>query len=226
MSSIDSISYNLNDTSLHCHSTPSINSSSRASPCSACYVITNTATQVVLLSTNASRITLMPQAPGSGTLSCFSRSASTYALLPTRASISRVASAASAAFFTAARKSDGFAENASTNAASGSMSVRDGGRARVYVYSRSRAAETARDQSCTATTLADEAMSAWARAEKKILVVLDQYDSRESEYKANTRVQCAAGTTHLLCRHFRDSDESSDDILATDRACAETCEHS
>jgi hypothetical protein len=168
----------------------------------------------------------MPQAPGSGTLSCLSRSASTYALLPTRASVSRVASAASAAFFTAARKSDGSAENASTNAASGSMSVRDGGRACVYVYSRSRAAETARDQSCTATTPADEAMSAWARAEKKILVVLDQYNSRESEYKANSRVQCAASTTHFLCRHFRDSDESSDDIFAADRACAETCEHS
>lgn len=167
----------------------------------------------------------MPQAPGSGTLSCLSRSASTYALLPTRASVSRVASAASAAFFTAACKSEGSAENASTNAASGSMSVRDGGRARVYVYSRSRAAETARDQSCTATTPVDEATSAWARAEKNILVVLDQYNSRESD-KANTRAQCAAGTTHLLCRHFRDSDESSDDVFAADRACAETCEHS
>ena len=142
---------------------------------------TNTATHAVPLSANASRITLTPQAPGSGTLSCLSRSASTYALLPTRASVSRVASAASAAFFTAARKSDGFAENASTNTASGSMSVRDGGRARVYVYSRSRAAETARDQSCAATMSADEAVSAWARTEKKILVVLDQYNRRESE---------------------------------------------
>ena len=168
----------------------------------------------------------MPQAPGSGTLSCLSLSTSTYALLPTRASVSRVASAASAAFFTAACKSDGFAENVSTNAASGSMSVRDGGRARVYVDSRWRAAETARDQSCTATTPADEAMSPWARAEKNILVVLGQYNGRESEYKANTRIQCAAGTTHLLCCHFRDSDESSDDIFAADRACAETCKHS
>ena len=61
------------------------------------------------------------------------------------------------------------------------MSVRDGGRARVYVYSRSRAAETARDQSCTATTRAEEAMSPWVRAEKKILVVLGQYNSYESE---------------------------------------------
>ena len=185
-----------------------------------------TAAQAVLLSANASRITLIPQAPGSGTLSCLSRSASTYALLPTRASMSRVASAASAAFFTAARKSDGFAENASTNAASGSISVRDGGRARVYVYSRLRAAKTARDQSCTAITPADEAMNPCARAAKNILVVLDQYNNRESEHKANTRIQRAAGTTHLLRRHLRDNGESSDDILAADRACAETCEHS
>jgi hypothetical protein len=106
------------------------------------------------------------------------------------------------------------------------MSVRDGGRARVYVYSRSRAAEIARDQSCTAITPADEAVSARARAEKKILVVLDQYNSHESEYKANSRVQCSAGTAHILCRHFRDGVEGSDDIFAADRACAETCEHS
>ena len=144
---------------------------------------TNTVAQVVPLSAKASKITLTPQAPGSGTLSCLSRSASTYALLPMRASMSRVASAASAAFFTAARKSEGFAENASTNAASGSMSVRDGGRARVYVYSRSRAAETARDQSCTATTPADEAVSVWTRAEKKILVILDQYIATKASIK-------------------------------------------
>jgi hypothetical protein len=118
---------------------------------------------------NASSSTLTPQAPGSGTLSLSSRPLSTYALLPTRASTSRVASAASAASFTAVRKSDGLAENASANAASGSTSVRDGGRAHVYVYNCSRAAETARDQSCSVATPTPEAESAWARAENRIL---------------------------------------------------------
>jgi hypothetical protein len=101
-----------------------------------------------------------------------------YALLPTRASTSRVASAASAALLTAVRRSNGLAENASVNAAIGSTRVRDGGRARVYVYSCSRAAETARDQSSAAATLAPDAASAWARAEKKMLgrLLPDQHD--------------------------------------------------
>lgn len=97
--------------------------------------------------TNASSRTLIPQAPGSDNLSRFSRLASMYVLLPTRALRSRVASATSAL-----RKSDGFAEYASANAASVSMSVRDGGRARIYVYNCPRAAETVRDQSCSAAT--------------------------------------------------------------------------
>src|ERR1700677_4751231 len=88
-----------------------------------------------LAPTNASRITLTPQAPGSGTLSRFKSPPSRYALLPTRASTSFVAPAASAAFLKAFPKSDGLAENASAKAARGSTRVRDGGRARVYVYS-------------------------------------------------------------------------------------------
>jgi len=47
--------------------------------------------------------------------------------------------------------------------------VRDGGRARVYVYSCSRAAQTARDQSSAVATPAPEEDSACARAEKKML---------------------------------------------------------
>lgn len=120
---------------------------------------------------NASRITLTPQAPGSGTLSCFSSPPSRYALLPTRASTSLVASAASAACLTAFPKSEELSENASANAARGSTRVRDGGRARVYVYSCSRAAETARDQTSAVATPAPEedSDSACARAEKKML---------------------------------------------------------
>ena len=175
-----------------------------------------TTTQVLPAPANASRSTLTPQAPGSGTLSRLSSPASTYELLPTRASTSRVASAASAAFFTAAWKSDGFAVNASAKAASESTRVRDGGRARVYVYSFSRAAETARDQSCTVTTPAEEAESAWARAEKNILVVPHRYNSCRASVKANSRVQCAASATHLFCSHFRHSDEGSDDIFTAD----------
>ena len=153
-----------------------------------------TATQVLPAPASASRSTLTPQAPGSGTLSRLSIPASTYELLPTRASTSRVASAASAAFLTAACTSDGFSLNVSVNAASGSTSVRDGGRARVYVYSFSRAAETARDQSCTVTTPAEEAASAWARAEKKILVVPHRYSGRrasvEGELTSTVRRWC------------------------------------
>ena len=118
---------------------------------------------------NASRSTFTPQAPGSGTLCCFSSPSSRYALLPTRASASLVASAAAAAFLTASPKSDGLAENASAKAARGSTRVRDGGRARVYVYSCSRAAEMARDQSSAVAEPAPEEDSAWARAEKKML---------------------------------------------------------
>ena len=119
--------------------------------------------------TNASRITLTPQAPGSGTLSRLSSPSSRYALLPTRASASFVASAASVAFLTAFPKSDGLAENASAKAARGSTRVRDGGRARVYVYSCSRAIETAWDQSSAVATPAPEEDSACARAEKNML---------------------------------------------------------
>jgi hypothetical protein len=140
--------------------------------------------------------------------------------------MSRVASAASPALSTAVCKSDGFADNALANAVRGSISVRDGGRARVYVYNCPRAAETARDQSCSAATSTPEAESAWARAEKKILVVsVDTIDVKEV-YGENSRVQCTAGATHFLGRHFRYSDEGTDNILAADRARVETCEHS
>jgi hypothetical protein len=104
--------------------------------------------------------------------------------------------------------------------------VRDGGRARVYVYSFSRAAETARDQSCTVTTPEDEAESAWASAEKKMLVVprIDTI-SRGASVKVSSRVQCAAGTAHLFRRHVRHRDKRSDDVFAADRASAETRDH-
>ena len=81
-----------------------------------------------------SRITLTPQAPGSGTCSSFSLSPSTYALRPAFASRSRVFSAASPAAFDAPAKSAPLVlASVSVNAASGSTSVREGGRARVYV---------------------------------------------------------------------------------------------
>lgn len=119
-----------------------------------------------------SRTTLTPHAPGSGMRSFFSRSPSTYALRPAFASMSRVASAAPPAARTAPRKSGApLAPSARTNASSGSTSVRDGGRARVYVYSLSRAARSA-SAHCGALTVFAPAWCACrpcARAEKKIL---------------------------------------------------------
>ena len=82
---------------------------------------------------------LTPQAPGSETCSFFNLSPSTYALLPAFASRSFVATAASPAALFALEKSYPEARNVSMNAERGSTRVRDGRRARVYVYSLTRA---------------------------------------------------------------------------------------
>ena len=44
--------------------------------------------------------------------------------------------------------------------------------------------------------------------------------------KGNPRVKCTAGAAHLLGSHFRYGDEGTNDVLAGDRACAETGEYS
>jgi hypothetical protein len=64
-----------------------------------------------------------------------------------------VASAASAAAFTAAPSCAGSLANVWIKASRGSTSVRDGGRARVYVYSFASAAVSARLQCCAETVV-------------------------------------------------------------------------
>ena len=104
--------------------------------------------------------------------SCFNLSPSTYALRPAFASRSRVFRAASAAACTAAAEfTPRVLARVSMKAASGSTSVREGGRARVYVYSFSSADESAADQIAGVSVCASE-RCVWrpcARAEKKML---------------------------------------------------------
>ena len=114
---------------------------------------------------------LTPHAPGSGTCSFFNLSPSTYALLPAFASKSFVAIAASPAALFAVEKLYPELRNVSTKAERGSTRVRDGGRARVYVYNLVRAELSACPHTCGDTLPLFNAL-AWrpcAKAEKKIL---------------------------------------------------------
>ena len=121
--------------------------------------------------TRLSKMVLTPQAPGSGTCSFFNLSPSTYALLPAFASKSFVAIAASPAALFAVEKLYPELRNVSTKAERGSTRVRDGGRARVYVYNLVRAELSASPHTCGVTLPPFNAL-AWrpcAKAEKKIL---------------------------------------------------------
>lgn len=116
-----------------------------------------------------SKIVLTPHAPGSGTFCSLRRSLSTYTLRPAFASRCLVFSAASAAALTASlNPTEG---NDSTKVARGSIRVREGGRARVYVYSWLSAWLRALDQASGVTCAAcgNAETRPCAREEKKIL---------------------------------------------------------
>jgi hypothetical protein len=100
---------------------------------------------------NPSKMTFTPQAPGSGTFSFFNASLSTYALLPAFASNSLVFSVATMAACTAPSKSLPSCPKLSIKALRGSTSVREGLRARVYVYSFVRAKVSAWPQAAGVT---------------------------------------------------------------------------
>ena len=173
---------------------------------------------------------LTPQAPGSGTCSFFNLSPSTYALLPAFASKSLVAIAAPPAAFFAVEKLNPELRNVSTNADRGSTRVREGGRARVYVYNLVRAELSAWPHTCGVTLPLFNAL-AWrpcAKAEKKILESYEGPFFHTCLFRDKLlRIESTAGTAHCFFCDLGDGNDRIDQItipyFTTINLCQHTC---